>query len=243
MVVDKFDEGIILLWWDRWRERKPRASHYVTEIGFEYNGQLVGSCLRAQFYDWIKKKPTDLDPTRILYPEVGRLLHEGLFKRAFERSCKSVRAEIPLEVWPEGLQYPIHGKIDLVLEVEEGTYIVLEEKTTQGKGITNPKFGIRAQGPKMEHVIQLSYYKDHMSKKDKKGTTFMFMYFGRDSFYRADFDLAKHKFDWNRGYERFKTLETALRTKKMPSPDYDKKEYPCSWCLWQTACIRQDKKK
>ena len=136
MLVDKFDEGIVLMFWDDWKAHHPRTSHYVTELSMPQNHQSpLGRCIREQWYNWMEVKPSDVNPTRVLFPIVGKLLHEGLFAKAWKRAGVEFVDEVPLEVIEKDLKWPIHGKMDFRMQLMGDRAV--EVKTTQGRGITS----------------------------------------------------------------------------------------------------------
>ncbi|MFW6120730.1 MAG: hypothetical protein ACOC80_07490 [Petrotogales bacterium] len=229
-LIEKFDEGLILIWQDEWEKHHPRKSHYVTDISLTTEHGIVGSCLRKQFYDWKEYKPTDLNPTRILYTEVGKILHKHLFKRVFERAGLKVEDELELENRIDILHYPVHGRIDQIIN----NSIMLEIKTTQGKGITNKHFGVKYNGAKETQKIQLAYYRDYWKDAFEE---YVFFFFGRDNFYRTAFLLDdREEYDWNAAYVRWHELEYYLKRNVLPLPDYDTEKFPCSWCIYQSQC-------
>lgn len=242
MLIDKLDEGIVLLYWDGWKAHHPRKSHYVTELSMpQGKGKPpLGRCIREQWYNWMEIKPTDLDPTRILFKMVGGILHDHLFKACWERAGVQLDDEVPIEVKKRNLKYPIHGKMDYQMELQGPR--VVEVKTTQGRGITNKAFGIKYNGPKIEHQLQLAWYYDHCGMEVEAD----FVYFGRDNFYRMDFpweDVENHpwKNKWPKAYARWRDLETFVEQKLIPPMDFDGENYPCSWCEWQSRCAKDHK--
>jgi len=223
-IINILDEGLLLLYKDEWEKHHPRKSHYVTELTLEKG---TGRCLREQYFDWANVYPTDLDPTRLYYTEVGKILHENLFSKIFERTKLDIIKEYEIEVIIPYLKYPIHGKIDYIIDD-----VLIEIKTTQGKGITNKNFGIKYQGAKEEHKIQLAYYLTHTVHEKA-----FFIYFGRDNFYRTQIELECIDYDWELAYKRWQHLEECVEKATIPKPDYtDISKYPCSWCVYNKLC-------
>ena len=232
-LIEKFDEGIIKEYWEEWEKHHPRKAHYASDLFTFIDDRPVGSCPRKRWYDWKGIKPSDVDPTRVLYMKVGSILHEHLFKSAWEKAGLKIDDEVELNpIKVKQLKYPIHGRLDIIVD----NSLLVEIKTTQGKGITNKNFGVKYTGAKIEHILQLSFYK-RFYKIDLPA---VFIYFGRDNFYRTQIELTEEKIDWNDVFYRLLDFEKTLEENRPPSPVYDNlDDYPCSWCFYRTKC-KQD---
>jgi len=238
MLINKLDEGIVRRFW-RERKERPKKSHHASELSYKTETEIVGACIRKQFYDWIKQKPSDVNPTRLYFAEVGRLLHKNLFKSLWEEAEVLIYEELPLSVDVKGLK-DIHGYVDDIMKIDKKV-IMAEIKTTQGKGMTSKGFGIKYCGAKLTDELQLLYYKDHYTPDDKvkalgKITEYWILYFARDSFYRMELPLDLDGVNWNKCYDRWHDLEGFLKIGTPPPRDFKAGTYPCTWCVYETYC-------
>ncbi|MHA1329713.1 MAG: hypothetical protein ACTSR2_01425 [Candidatus Hodarchaeales archaeon] len=229
-LVDKFDEGIVRIWWEE-RKRHPKTNHYVTDVNCVLDGKLVGKngCMRKQYYDWIGEKPTNIDPTRILFTMVGKILHKYLFKRCWESAGLKVEDEEPFKVKISGLKFPISGRVDFIVDS-----VMVEVKTTQGRGITSKEYGVKYKGVKPETLMQICFYKE-FSKIDCND--YSVFYFGRDNFYRTEFRIDPYlEFDWESAFKRFAQVEKCLEKGIVPPDEFPPGQFPCTWCIYETKC-------
>lgn len=238
MLINKLDEGIVRRFW-RERQERPKKSHHVSELSYKTKTEIVGACIRKQYYDWIKQRPSDVDPTRLYFMEVGKLLHKNLFKSLWEEARILVYENEFLSVDIAGLK-DIHGYIDDIVKIRKDV-IMVEIKTTQGRGMTSKQYGIKYHGAKITDELQLLYYKDHYVpsaevKKFGEINAYWILYFARDSFYRIELPLDLDNMNWKKCYQRWSDLEQFLKLGDMPPRDFSTGKYPCSWCIYETHC-------
>ena len=205
----------------------------MSELSYKTPSEIVGACIRKQYYDWVNQKPSDVNPTRLYFTLVGKILHKHLFKALWEEAGAKVYDEEALEVDIEGLK-DIHGYIDAIVAADRKV-IMAEIKTTQGKGMTSKVLGIKYCGAKLTDELQLLYYKDHYSGKLKVSEWWL-VYFARDSFYRMDLPLDLEGMDWKKCYERWYDLEGFLKIGTPPPKDFKAGNYPCTWCIYESYC-------
>ena len=238
MLLNKLDEGIVRKFW-RKRQERPKKSHHMSELSYVQGNEVIGACIRKQYYDWIKQKPSDVDPTRLYFMEVGSLLHKHLFEALWTEAKVLVCGEESISVDIKGLR-DIHGYVDDIVKIRKDV-IMVEIKTTQGKGMTGKQFGIKYHGAKITDELQLLYYKDHYAPSDKvkklgEVNKYWLLYFARDSFYRMELPLDLDNMNWNKCYHRWSNLEKFLKLGDVPPRDFPAGKYPCTWCIYETFC-------
>ena len=109
----------------------PRTSHHPSG----YN-----KCLRQMYYSWIREPVTNrrsaTDCYRML---VGRWIHNGFADVLKEMYGDKVRSEVEVYYNDPRLEFPIHGYMDNVIDIEDNYQQGVELKTVFGMGATSIK--------------------------------------------------------------------------------------------------------
>lgn len=140
------------------RQFRVKSSHYPSGARIELdNGEVLGSCLRAQYYSWTgEAEQVELDTSGLWKMDIGNAIHEWIATKSKE--VMEVYDEYPIVYHPDFMKYPIRGRLDnLVLNHSLGNFGI-EVKSAYGRGMTNKDTGIKYQGVKIPHLMQAFIY-------------------------------------------------------------------------------------
>ncbi len=236
--------------------KKERTSHHPS---------AVNKCMRQQYYSWIKQPITNpRSATSVYRMSIGKWIEKGIVEDVLKPMFGEDKIKTQVEIFhhsPE-LKYPIHGYMDVVIEMEDESgnvvFTPVEIKTSFGRGIKN----IQLSGkPREDDATQSKVYIS--TRKDFKQIALI--YLGRDSFYRTEFDLSMEGFERDEFIaeivKRFKVLEEHIENKTLPEREYeaivfngeivDRKQvnkvvYTTDWqckpeyCLWSSECYKHE---
>lgn len=140
-----------------------KKNHYVRDFLLLEDGELEGRCLRENFYEWHHFTPTNLATKSLYNFKSGYMLEEmvGDMIERFHDDVWSMEKGRVVMIQPEGLTHPIKGKIDFVFrhrDPNDPYTVIVEMKTSHGRGISNRKFGRKYTGPMKTHIMQSSFY-------------------------------------------------------------------------------------
>lgn len=228
-IFKRMDEYILA----RANKDKEIHTHWPSNSSCLVEDIPVGKCLRAQWYGWTRVPPTnpvDLDTAWKFF--LGDCVHIGIASILDKINVENIKEAEAFQQVP-GLKYPVHGKADILfmdtdwVATQSFTH-GLEIKTTFGRAITDPKTGVKYNGPKINHLLQMITY------MKESGNIWYLFYIGRDTGWRYHF---KVKYDfykdevicddkvmpitWRGIIERWQVLEIALKTEVCPSKDYE----------------------
>ena len=131
-----------------------------------------------------------------------------------------------------------------------------EIKSTHSRGISGKfwngprkgeRYGVKHEGPKLGHRMQLSFYKQYFPLEVGQYTI---IYFSREDFYRLEFTMGETDDVKGRTFTeipvddfRFEqTIEKYVEQGILPKRTHDvgRDTYPCSWCRYRTRCYGAD---
>lgn len=190
--------------------------------------RIVGACLRQLYYRATKEPETEkIDPTGLLQMGFGDAIHgwiqNKLAKSKEIRITAESRGKVLLDELTKEVSYRLDGLVTF-----DGEHGGLELKTTQSRAVSDKDWGIKAKGPKQDHLLQVITYMG----LDPALKWFALVYLGRDTAYRLEFHITRDgdtffldgkeikdlKFDGIKN--RWIELESFLKDGKIPPRDY-----------------------
>ncbi len=164
-LFDLVDSGLVAEQKGRAKDGYMKKNHYVRDFTLIDDDGIHGRCLRQNFYEWFAFSKTNMQAKSLYMFKSGFMLEDliGNMLKQYHADTWSVEMGRVVMIQPEGLTHPIKGKIDFVLRSQDKApwTIIVELKTSHGRGISNRKFGRRYTGPLFEHLMQGSFYYQH----------------------------------------------------------------------------------
>lgn len=225
----------------------PRSSHHPSG----YN-----KCLRQMYYSWTREPVTNRRSATDVYRMlIGKWIHNGFADVLKEMYGDKVRSEVEVYYKDNRLEFPIHGFIDNVIDLEDNYKQGVELKSVFGRGAT----AIKNSGqPREDDEAQTKVY---LSITDINA--FALPYLARDNFYRVEFDIVmtekEKEIFKEKMVEKFLRLELAVKAKVVPARDYHavvkdgevkesiqyktkeyKSDWQCSYCIWRDKCYEAE---
>ena len=143
------------------RERKHR--HYPSGLAAIQDGNFVGKCRRALYYEWNRVVPSNpIEAVAWFKMAMGNVIHDFLDSVMDKALAGKEYAVIDSEfcgdekpiVWPHpGLKYPLSMRIDKIFELGGKRY-ACEWKSSYGYGVTM----IQKEGIKDDNLLQSMCY-------------------------------------------------------------------------------------
>lgn len=242
--------------------RKDDNGEWVLKERTTHHPSAFTKCTRSMYYEWTRTPVSDYwDATAMWRMRVGKWIERGLADILVEIFGRdAVKEQIEVFYSPPELKYPVHGYMDfnIVLPNIYGEFETsgIELKTSFGRGIVEIA---KSGAPKESDEAQAKIYVATTNFLD----SFSLPYLGRDSFYRAEFDIKmtleeKESFK-KKVIERFKLFEDYLERKELPPRDYTvvikdgeirektqyqkadyKSDWQCRYCLRMSHCWREE---
>lgn len=192
-------------------------------------GRVVGACLRQLYYRATKaEEGTEVDVTGKLQMGFGDAIHDFILGKLKKYKKFSIFPELAAKTIIDPLTKEISFRLDGLITQDDGTVGGLELKTTQGRAITGRGWGIKATGPKEDHLLQIiSYFATNKAIK-----WFALVYLARDNAYRLEYHITR---DGDRYFldgkeikdlnfagikKRWMELEKYLEEQKLPPRDF-----------------------
>ena len=231
------------------------------------DGSLVGACLRQLWYRATKTPESEpINITSSLQALFGDCIHKGLLDLYGQSKDFRIMKESGGKFVIDTLTKEVSYRIDGIVSQEEDMG-GLELKTTQGRALTGPGWGIRDKGPKEDHLLQvICYMKAQPSLK-----WFALVYVARDDAYRMQFNITRKDDEFFldgvkikdlnfTGIEaRWKELESHIKNNTVPPRDYKvflkpdgtiaktktvgkltkKSDFRCLYCAYSSLCWSQ----
>lgn len=186
------------------------TGHYPSSASCVVNGEVQGSCLRQQFYQFTFLEPSNPPEAGALWKfAMGNVIHDLVAKWLKEAGHK-METEVAFKQNIPGLRLPVSGRIDNIIEIK-GKRIGIEVKSKFGRGMDE----IKKNGARIEDILQVQPYMNCYGLD-----TFIMFYIARDSAYRLQFLAFPDKVLWEGIVERWKKLEEYLDKKEVPPRDY-----------------------
>lgn len=203
--------------------------HYPSSASTKLkDGRVVGACLRQLYYRATKEPVTeDTDTTGLLQMLFGDAIHGAiqakLAKSKEIRITSESKGKVLLDTLTKEVSYRLDGLVTF-----DGEHGGLELKTTQSRAVSDKDWGIKARGPKEDHLLQVITYMGI----DPALKWFALVYVGRDTAYRLEFHITREgdKFfvdgkeivglNFTGVMARWVELETYLKDNKLPPRDY-----------------------
>lgn len=198
---------------------------------------LSTSCLRQAVYGFRgtpKSDPVEAPTLRIF--RIGHILHQfaqDAVMAEVGNTIKAFYAEVKIDI-PE---LNITGSVDGVCELEDGTWLVLEFKSTKKSGL--------AFGLKNEHIVQVSCYmhalREHGSPDrdipplGEKLTKAIVAYVEKEAL-----EIHEYVVDWTEDLQEELVARAAALARYETDaglPDRVKRtKFPCGYCNYRTLC-------
>lgn len=238
------------------RERSLR--HYPSSACALIEGKLIGKCRRATWFEWKKfEKTNPMDAPALFKINCGNLIHNfmneflnhalfdlGWIKEQYEGDGKGEEVSF---VWQHpGLKFPFSGRLDNRFITPEGKRIIVEWKSTYGRGADY----IKKDGPKDEHLLQCVIY---LEQDIYPTDGVILIYATRDSGYLFGYWITKEReglriehmnsskitlssINFKTILEGTKSLEDVLEIETPPLRDYTDKQWNCNYCSYEKIC-------
>lgn len=228
------------------------------------SGEVVGKCLRQLFYRATKEPETNPgEVTGMLQAGFGDAIHYWLLNKLGTsgkiRLMKESGGKFIIDELTKEISYRVDGLVTVGDEMGG-----LELKTTQGRAITGKGWGIKDNGPKEDHLLQvICYMKAQPSLK-----WFALVYIGRDTAYRIQYNITRNgdefyvngklvrDLNFAGVVSRWRELEQYIKDNKVPPRDFKvwlkddgsiqetktikgdfyKSDFQCLYCPYSAKC-------
>ena len=162
-IIDLVDSALVAEQRERASDGYMKKNHYARDFLLLDDDGMEGRCLRENFYEWFGFEKTNQETKSLYNFKSGYMLEDmvGNVIEKFHSDVWSMERGRVVMIQPEGLAHPIKGKIDFVfrsLDDSKPWTVIVEMKTSHGRGISNRKFGRRYTGPMKSHIMQASFY-------------------------------------------------------------------------------------
>jgi hypothetical protein len=159
--------------------------HNPSSASIKVNGKVEGQCLRKLYYKATKEEETNkTDFCGIMRMGFGDAIHYYLSQK-FKKAEGMVYAdEVGTKFNVDELTQQVSYRMDGLISMD-GSIGGCELKTVQGQAITGKGWGIKAKGPKLDHLLQIICY----FKADKNLKWFSLIYVARDNAYPIEFSI------------------------------------------------------
>ena len=240
------------------RGSKEITSHYPSSASIKTpDGVVIGSCLLAKYRQWTKVPETNPWNANAIQKMAWGNLVQGFVENLLKDEIltgrglvKGIQTEVPVKSNFAPLNYPVSGKIDILLD----NVLPIEIKSSFGQFFFSKKTGILSCGPKPEHLMQILCYL--ILGKFEKG---ILLYLARDTGFKVSYEIrvkegfptvtdfkgnvVEHKnLRFDSIVSRWKDLEFCLERKIEPEPDFKfKSKYPCNYCTYYGLCYEKPK--
>lgn len=218
------------------KDRKDRTvvNHWPSNASCIVDEKIVGRCLRSQWYTWKGFKPSNpFDLNARWTMMMGRAIHSEL-QHIFKKFKIPTGSEVPAKAGVQRLENPISGRVDLMFrpymdlqKFHHDMWYGLEIKSTYGRAIIDPAYGIKYTGPMKHHLCQILPY------MVIKGIPFYILYLARDTGWRICFELTYNEEDsmlycegkptdvtWHGIIDRWELLERYLKEEEIPQREF-----------------------
>lgn len=224
---------------------KVRKSHHPSE---------GSSCKRAIVYKWLKAPVTNpRDAVGIWRMEMGKAVELLAIKYLREMGYE-VDDQKEINLTYDELEYPVHGYIDIAIELPESSYRG-EVKTTWGHGTKD----ISYNGPRDGDIAQARCY-----MLAEKLETYNMIYIARDTLWRSEYQIS-WDMEGPEGFEKFivekfKLIEYYVKNGIIPPRDFKaivadgevkgtiqrnnvkyKSDWQCMYCVRRDHCYADER--
>lgn len=162
--------------------------HYPSSASIKLeSGRVVGACLRQLYYRATKEpEPEHTETTGLLQMLFGDAIHSALqakFAKSKEiRFTAESKGKVLLDTLTKEVSYRLDGLV--TFDEQHGGF---ELKTVQSRAVSDKDWGIKAKGPKEDHLLQIITYMG----LDPALKWFSLVYVGRDTAYRLEFHITR----------------------------------------------------
>lgn len=214
---------------------RPVTSFYPSSASCVVNGEVVGECLRSQWYKW-KNVPMDKGQTYRLWlsAKLGKSFEQAFLEGYRAKGLlKSTNAKWRVTV----MGLPISGETDGITRRPESA--VIECKSAYGKAFA---YAI-GKSPKPEHLCQIMVYLAVL------GLDVCILPYGcrddtgiRQGYRLRKVDIERMGIYFIKILARWKLLQFHLEMNSMPDRDYDVNHWRCRYCGYRKRCYTAPKK-
>lgn len=167
------------------------------DYGFNHNpssasieradGSISGECLRKLYYRATKATQSeDVNANGVMQMGFGDAIHEWILRKLQKSKELTIMAEAKGRALVDPLTREISFRLD-GLVTYDGEMGGLELKTTKDRALTDRDWGIRANGPKEDHLLQVICY----FETNKALKWFSLVYITRDSAYGQEYHITR----------------------------------------------------
>lgn len=162
-IIDLVDSALVAEQRERASDGYIKQNHYARDFLILDDDGMEGRCLRENFYEWHAFEKTNQETKSLYNFKSGYMLEDmvGDVIERFHNDVWSMERSRVVMIQPEDLTHPIKGKIDFVfrsLDPKNPWTVIVEMKTSHGRGISNKQFGRKYTGPMKSHKMQSSFY-------------------------------------------------------------------------------------
>lgn len=215
-----------------------KKSHWPSE---------VSACKRQLWYKWRGvEKSNPITAPGWVKMELGHATHDRIFKWLKDSGIQIIN-EISGEKVLGWLKYPIHYRIDNVIE-KDGRDYILEIKSKYAQGMRSVE-----ERPNESDVKQLQLYLD-MADIDNG----ILLYIGRDNGFMVEWEVGRAE-NITTLYEKYREIERLIEVDVEPAREFRavlkegvvkdkvqkdkvvyKSDWQCSYCPYLNYCYRQE---
>jgi len=202
------------------------------EVGIFWVTDLVKTCLRQSYLDIIDPQPKPIETLRIF--EAGRAIERLWVDRVLPTHFRILGTQLPARYHGDG--FCIHGRIDALVQHNDGSLVVHEVKSAKSLFYTSE--------PKTDHVKQLQFYLNVLNVEfgsvDYLDKTVLLQGGNRDR------DAVDRCFTVQRDPAIFTATVSRARElvqfiKADTIPDASSRDWYCEYCLHHEGCIAHAK--
>lgn len=214
-------------------QSRPVTSFYPSSASCMIGQQVVGECLRKQYYRWKQTPVSEGTSYRSWLSMRLGSAYEKAFMEGYKakKLLKSQNEKFRIEVM--GLN--ISGETDAITKKGE----VIECKSVYGKAFYMKLGDSVMNRPKREHLCQIMVYLAVLGldvcllpygSRDATGK--------RQGYRISKRDIEREGILFIKIINRWKNLKLCLDTNTLPNRDYDYEDWQCGYCPYRKLCYR-----
>jgi hypothetical protein len=215
---------------------RPTTSFYPSSASCIIANEVVGECLRKQYYRWKQVPGGEESSWRSWLSQRLGSAYEKAFLEGYRAQGLLKAADYPFRVTIMGL--PISGRLDGLTKKGE----IIECKSVYGKAFYMKLGNSVMNRPKPEHLCQIMVYLAVLGLD-----TCILPYGSRDDTGRRQGyrirkrDIEREGILFIKIIQRWKILQLCLTTNMLPERDYDYEDWQCRYCQFRKLCYRSPK--
>jgi hypothetical protein len=146
--------------------KRQQTAHYPSSASYKFvDGTLVGPDLLMQYLKWKGVPPSNpSDAVGLLKMKLGDGAHKELARILNKAEGIRILTELPAKYLAPGLKKEISLRVDHLIEntllpaTDGSRLFILEVKSSMQQQMFAKGWGIKTQGPKLDHLLQVICY-------------------------------------------------------------------------------------